>query len=1005
MQAGGGRLPSFYDGQVYVGLKEGIFQPSNALRCAAELIKVLTLHRGGEENVRSMLAIFTDGGPDHRTTFPSTWAALIAVFRRLDLDFFNAARTAPNNSWTNPVERIMSILNIALQGTTCQREKITADVLQKLLRDLNDENGDGSVVNLHGAAKEMEASLTTCGTMKEVRKLALKYQNSRLLEGAFIASHASMCEELSKRFMSMQLKGKPFKSTECASKEELAELFENFSSLCDGNLLHCSEVSQKVLQNDVSFMEFWRSDHVSYSDYCITLFKSCWQQHLRGGGTVTDGFSCKFGCKPPRMDRVSFLALSPLPLPRLDASGQHYLQFSDVNGQPPSSVDQPSRLAKVNEKPKVERGGCAMAKARGIAVCTECEKPRLVFFAVKPNEDEQIAFDQVMEDFDFVCGGALVPPIRVFGARGNTPYTNVELTCLDLLERLLFNAKIIEKSWGIAGIQAICIACGCEGGEAPEEKKIELGVAKLFPLCKRCQEGGRKWQTWGTWKGGAAGKAAIVQAKKLKKKATERAVKRQKTGSIDDGDDVDSERESGHGSDDDDEDDDSDAGGDVESENGDDGDARNVQEGPGGEHMEEEGKEQGMMMTDKLEGEVGQEAPKALEQKERRKKRVLRRTGDALDQAVTVDDDSDDDGHSEHLRADTKEAGGVAEKPRSRPSNQMRPFLVSSTLERSSEQADTAARQRALPQLLNKLLLIAVKVRGLRKMRAKATVRFSRALECYNPPGDGLCGFRVLFFILQLLIVKGLLLVGEVGNELRGLSTTGLRAYLLNRRTLDERKRIASNTAESKRDWCNTRDVERFAEITQISFWYARNGYDDEQQLYRVLGYDDTRPARFVLSVAVVYRAEHFQLADMSPVIHGILKVSPAGLTVASDLEILRRNESSQQEGAKEETAIDLSVEYSYEDDDAMNIILHTQDDVTWLQLFKPVMERLRWKWVRGDSEYDSVYKLENSSMKDNGQEVTGKEGLRQYFLTGGTVTVAPQCEGARKRKANSRYS
>ena len=42
--------------------------------------------------------------------------ALISLFIKLDLDLLKALRTAPNNSWANPVERIMSIVNIGLQG-------------------------------------------------------------------------------------------------------------------------------------------------------------------------------------------------------------------------------------------------------------------------------------------------------------------------------------------------------------------------------------------------------------------------------------------------------------------------------------------------------------------------------------------------------------------------------------------------------------------------------------------------------------------------------------------------------------------------------------------------------------------------------------------------------------------------------------------------------------------------------------------------------------------------
>ena len=42
--------------------------------------------------------------------------SIIALFQDLDLDLLVALRTAPSNSWANPVERIMSIVNTGLQG-------------------------------------------------------------------------------------------------------------------------------------------------------------------------------------------------------------------------------------------------------------------------------------------------------------------------------------------------------------------------------------------------------------------------------------------------------------------------------------------------------------------------------------------------------------------------------------------------------------------------------------------------------------------------------------------------------------------------------------------------------------------------------------------------------------------------------------------------------------------------------------------------------------------------
>ncbi|GES97370.1 hypothetical protein GLOIN_2v1782174 [Rhizophagus clarus] len=65
---------SFYKGQVYVGLKDSIIQPSDPLRHIAELYKIL---KHQDEN-KPYLLLYTDGGPDHRVTYIHVQMALIA---------------------------------------------------------------------------------------------------------------------------------------------------------------------------------------------------------------------------------------------------------------------------------------------------------------------------------------------------------------------------------------------------------------------------------------------------------------------------------------------------------------------------------------------------------------------------------------------------------------------------------------------------------------------------------------------------------------------------------------------------------------------------------------------------------------------------------------------------------------------------------------------------------------------------------------------------------------
>lgn len=103
---------SWYRGQVMVGFEDAAFEASSSIRHATELSHVFSR---SDELHKHVLFVYSDGGSDHRLTYASVQVSLIAVFKRLDLDFLCAARTAPAHYWRNLVERVMSTLNLRLQ--------------------------------------------------------------------------------------------------------------------------------------------------------------------------------------------------------------------------------------------------------------------------------------------------------------------------------------------------------------------------------------------------------------------------------------------------------------------------------------------------------------------------------------------------------------------------------------------------------------------------------------------------------------------------------------------------------------------------------------------------------------------------------------------------------------------------------------------------------------------------------------------------------------------------
>ena len=101
---------------------------------------------------KPVLFLYTDGGPDHRTTYISTQLSMIALFLNLNLDYLCAARTAPHHSWRNPVERMMSILNLGLQSIGLMRSEMSA---------------------------EAESALKNCSSLSLLRKEGQPYREER----------------------------------------------------------------------------------------------------------------------------------------------------------------------------------------------------------------------------------------------------------------------------------------------------------------------------------------------------------------------------------------------------------------------------------------------------------------------------------------------------------------------------------------------------------------------------------------------------------------------------------------------------------------------------------------------------------------------------------------------------------------------------------------------------------------------------------------------------------
>lgn len=139
----------FYRGKVTVVVNDSVFQSSNPMRHATTLLKQIQKLQDKPKVVLK----FSDGGTDHRTNLEHVKVSAICLFKELDLDLYVAARCAPGQSWINPAERVMSILNIGLQNCALSREKGSTELEKHFLNAHQWRASDRNIRNLEKNGK------------------------------------------------------------------------------------------------------------------------------------------------------------------------------------------------------------------------------------------------------------------------------------------------------------------------------------------------------------------------------------------------------------------------------------------------------------------------------------------------------------------------------------------------------------------------------------------------------------------------------------------------------------------------------------------------------------------------------------------------------------------------------------------------------------------------------------------------------------------------------------
>lgn len=425
---------SFYRGRVVATFKDAIFQPSSPYRHAAELKKVLLT---AADAVNPILCIYTDGGPDHRKTFLTVQISLISLFRSLDLDMLVAARTAPENSYRNPVERIMSVINLGLQSIGIMRQK------------MSDEN---------------EKLICNGNSMEEVRKAAAKNPG---LKGAFADSMQPATCLLTEVTSRLKLKDEPFRVHPPCTEDEIVELWDQIHTVDSSVQKTDSQQAQLKARKELhAFME-----HCCVRRRFFFCIKKCGME------------GCRF-CKPPMLPLDIFQKLKTFPDPIKSPSSDSFRDFADVYGKTTSEKDRPSLLQQ-KEKPKKPFRMSAETVC-DVLVCGDCLKPRCLYAKRKLSRSEHAEVQRCKEEYFYSCGGTIFPETSELAP----------LCCPELVQGC---EECICPHYYSSRLQCTpcCYSCGAFGELRPISSEMKRNFQTVHPVCTDCSACGKSERTRG----------------------------------------------------------------------------------------------------------------------------------------------------------------------------------------------------------------------------------------------------------------------------------------------------------------------------------------------------------------------------------------------------------------------------------------------------------------------------------------------------------------------------
>ncbi len=417
---------SFYRGQPVVTLKDSVFLSSSPYRHMTEFVE-LAKEAFSERVVPPIIFFYHDGGPDHRLNYFSVMISYVCAFRWLNLDLLVAVQTAPNNSWLNPCERLMSILNLGLQCVSTARAQVSS---------------------------EDEATLKSCNSMADIRREAY---SKPLLKKAAADSLAPVVSLIEERFQRLSLKDKSFQIGKPASSDSI-ECLWSFAEMIDGTL-SMSNTTKKEVTKAKKFMDFFNA-HCHARKYSFQV-KKCVDP------------TC---CSTPRLRSETFEEIQWLPDPTFTTDKLHYKTFHELYGTNTDDTDCPSTTLR-QEREKEPSSLFTAAKVRGVALCLACDKPRCLYCDKQTTyKDNKVTVTLAIESNFYICGSPIFPENHPLSELVRVRTT---VTCNSPIERSYYSNKTLQ-------LPPLCVHCGEKNCFVPAA--FEQRFKQVLPICGSCHE-------------------------------------------------------------------------------------------------------------------------------------------------------------------------------------------------------------------------------------------------------------------------------------------------------------------------------------------------------------------------------------------------------------------------------------------------------------------------------------------------------------------------------------